>query len=115
MASIYVLIVEDEPLIGMAMSALVVEAGGEPHGPFMTLKDALDAAHTAEPLHCALLDCNLGPDSSWPVADVLAKRGVAFAFTSGGAQIEPRFAGRPVFTKPIDEEKVKAFIQQHRR
>ena len=54
---------------------------------------------------------------SWPIADILATRGVPFAFTSGkGAKdIEPRFAGRPVFTKPVDDSTLKTFILQHKR
>lgn len=115
MTSLRVLIVEDEPLIGAAMEMLVEELGGSVAGPFMNLRDGLAAATSGERIDCALLDCNLGRDMSWPIADALAERRVPFAFTSGkGAKdIEPRFAGRPVFTKPVDDAKLKTFIQQH--
>jgi CheY-like chemotaxis protein len=115
MASLRVMIVEDEPLIGAAMEMLVEDLGGSVFGPFMNLRDGLAAAESGEVVNCALLDCNLAREMSWPIADALAARGVPFAFTSGkGAKdIEPRFAGRPVFTKPVDDSKLKTFILQH--
>jgi DNA-binding response OmpR family regulator len=115
MASLRVMIVEDEPLIGAAMEMLVEEIGGTVLGPFLNLRDGLAAAAAGEHADCALLDCNLGKDMSWPIADALAERGVPFAFTSGkGAKdIEPRFFSRPIFTKPVDESKLKKFIEQH--
>lgn len=117
MASLRVMIVEDEPLIGAAMEMLVEDLGGTVLGPFMNLGDGLAAASSGEPVDCALLDCNLGRDMSWPIADALAERRVPFAFTSGkGAKdIEPRFADRPIFTKPVDDARLKKFIQQYVR
>jgi hypothetical protein len=115
MISLTVMIVEDEPLIGAAMEMLVEDIGGVAFGPFMTLHDALAGLDAGRRFHCALLDCNLGKDACWPIADILAQRGIPFAFTSGKGvrDIEPRFHDRPVFMKPIDESKVKAFLEQH--
>ena len=118
MSSVRVMIVEDEPLIGAAMEMLVEDLGGQVVGPFMHLREAVAAAESGEIFDCALLDCNLAKgEMSWPIADVLVSRGVPFAFTSGkGARdIEPRFAGRPVFTKPVEDAKVKGFILQYAR
>ena len=118
MSSVRVMIVEDEPLISAAMEMLVEELGGQVVGPFMNVGEAVAASQAGETFDCALLDCNLARgEMSWPIADVLASRGVPFAFTSGkGAKdIEPRFAGRPVFTKPVDDSTLKTFILQHKR
>lgn len=117
MVSLRVMIVEDEPLIGAAMEMFVQDLGGEVLGPYMNLRDGLAAAESAGQVDCALLDCNLGRDVSWPIADRLAQRNVPFAFTSGKGlkDIEPRFTGRPVFIKPVDESKLKVFILQHAR
>ncbi len=114
-ASVRVMIVEDEPLIGAAMEMLVEDLGGQVLGPYMSLREGLAAAETEENVDCALLDCNLAREMSWPIADILAAKGVPFAFTSGkGAKdIEPRFAGRPVFTKPVDDSKLAKFILEH--
>lgn len=109
-----VMIVEDEPLIGMMMEALVSDIGGETLGPYATVASALAAAETLDQIDVALLDCNLGKEASWPVADVLAARGVPFAFSSGQAkkEIAERFAGRPVFAKPVDEQKLRRFLRR---
>lgn len=114
MTSFTVMIVEDEPLIGAAMEMLVEDLGGATHGPFMTLKDGLAGLDSGQAFDCALLDCNLGREASWPIADILAQRGIPFAFTSGKGlrDIEPRFHDRPIFIKPVDESKVKAFLLQ---
>ena len=63
----------------------------------------------------AILDVYLAGRNSYAVAETLRQRGVPFAFTSGkGAKdIEPRFFSRPIFTKPVDESKLKKFIEQH--
>lgn len=107
-----VLILEDEPLIAMSMEALVEDEGWAVVGPFSVVADAVAAITAGAAVDCALLDCNLGGLPSWPVADALAARNIPFAFTSGqsAADIEPRFADRPSFTKPIDEGKVKRFL-----
>ncbi len=117
MTSFRVMIVEDEPLIGAAMEMLVEDLGGRVFGPFMNLREGLVAAESGEQVDCALLDCNLAREMSWPIADILVSRGVPFAFTSGKGvkDIEPRFAGRPVFTKPVDDSTLKTFILQHKR
>lgn len=117
MTSLTVLIVEDEPLIGAAMEMLVEDLGGAVVGPFMTVSAGLSGLEKAGQIDCALLDCNLGRETSSPIADALVARGVPFAFTSGkGIQdIEPRFRDRPVFAKPVDEAKLKGFLQGHAR
>lgn len=107
------MIVEDEPLIAAAMQMLVEDIGGVVSGPHMTLADGLAAAGNGKPLDCALLDCNLGREASWPIAQKLAERGVPFAFTSGKgpSDIDPRFSDRPIFAKPVDESRLKNFLE----
>lgn len=110
---LHVLIVEDEPLIGAAMQMLVEDIGGVVSGPHVTLADGLAAVSNGMQIDCALLDCNLGRERSWPIAETLAARGVPFAFTSGKGvgEIDPRFADRPVFSKPVDESRLKIFLE----
>ena len=109
----HVLIVEDEPLIGAAMQMLAEDIGATVSGPHVTLAEGLAAVGNDSRIDCALLDCNLGRETSWQIAEELAARAVPFAFTSGKGvgDIDPRFAGRPVFSKPVDEAKVKAFLE----
>ncbi len=113
MSSVQVLVVEDEPLIAMSMEMLVEDLGWSVLGPFDDVDTVLKAINSGARVDCALLDCNLKGKAAWPVAEALESKGVPFAFTSGqGARdIDPRFAGRPIFTKPVDEELVKRFLK----
>lgn len=117
MPSLRVMIVEDEPLIAMAMEMLVEDVGGELTGSYGTVKDALAAIAATPRVDVALLDCNLGKEPAWAVAEALAARKTPFAFTSGQGvkDIDKRFADRPVFAKPVDEEKLKRFLRQYSR
>jgi CheY-like chemotaxis protein len=107
-----VLILEDEPLIAMSMEALIEDQGWSVVGPFSKVAGALVEIAGGASIDCALLDCNLGGEPSWAVADALAQRNIPFAFTSGQSSkdIDPRFADRTTFTKPVDEAKLKRFL-----
>lgn len=118
MASLYVMIVEDEPLIAMAMEMLVQdEEGGVALGPHGAVTPALAEIEKGGRIDVAMLDCNLGKDASWPVADALVARGIPFVFTTGqgGKDIPDRFHDRPAFPKPVDDEKLKRFIRRYSR
>jgi CheY-like chemotaxis protein len=117
MSSLNVMIVEDEPIISMAMEMLVEDMGGSVAGTFAAVGPAVAAIEAGMRVDVALLDCNIGKDHSWPVADALAARGIPFAFSSGkGVQdIVERFADRPVFAKPVDDERLKRFLRQFAR
>lgn len=108
-----VLILEDEMLLQMQMEMLVEDLGFQVVGPHAAVAPAM-ADVMADKVDCALLDVNLRGETSWAVADALAAKGVAFALTSGNnaADLEPRFAGRPVFIKPVDENRVKKFLSE---
>jgi hypothetical protein len=49
----------------------------------------------------------------YPAARKLASRGVPFAFVSARATdgIDPAFADRPLIPKPMDERRVKGWLQ----
>ena len=51
-------------------------------GPFDSVKSALTAART-EPLDAAVLDVNLNGAKVYPVAEMLASRGIPFLLLSG--------------------------------
>ena len=66
-------------------------------------------------LNGAVLDCNLGGEKVWPVADALVERKVPFVFSTGygAAGVDPRFAGRPVLAKPYSVRNLeRALIPQ---
>ena len=81
-ARLRVLVVEDEPLIGMDIEDAVEGLGHEVVGPITELDEALDLA-TIAALSCAILDINILGGNSYPVADMLLKREVPVLLLSG--------------------------------
>ena len=77
-----VLVVEDEPLIGMDIEDAVEGLGHEVVGPIAELDKALDLAADAS-LDCAILDINIRGGLSYPVADILINRGLPVLLLSG--------------------------------
>lgn len=74
-ARLRVLVVEDEPLIGMDIEDAVEGLGHEVVGPIAELDEALDLA-TIAAFGCAILDINILGGHSYPVADILLRRGL---------------------------------------
>lgn len=109
-AGFRVLVVEDEPLIGMDIECAVERLGFEPVGPIAELGQAMDLAANAV-LGCAILDVNIIGGTSYPVADMLLARGVPVMFLSGYNKLtfpkrfqeEPRLA-KPYTAEQLDEE-----------
>jgi DNA-binding response OmpR family regulator len=103
-----ILVVEDEALIAMDLEWTLRERGCEVVGPVATLADAVHAAATEHPLDGAILDVNLGHERVFPVADVLADRGVPFMFLTGYEReiLPARHRGRTVLAKPYRTEEL---------
>jgi len=88
-ARLRVLVVEDEPLIGMDIENAVEGLGHEVVGPIAVLDEALDLA-TIGAVGCAILDINIRGGDSYPVADILLKRGLpVLLLSSYGEQTLP--------------------------
>jgi CheY-like chemotaxis protein len=100
-ANLRILVLEDEPLIGMATSDLIEELGHSVVGPFFNL--AATRAALAGELDAAILDVNLGKDEAYPIAEELAGRGIPFVFMTGyGPEtLDKRFRQYPVLQKPV--------------
>jgi len=97
-----VLIVEDDFFIAMELESIFSDAGGEVVGLCRTVKDALVSAK-AEDLAVAILDFQMGEETTVGVAQILAGRQVPFAFYTGHAEIEPLCTNWPeckVVSKP---------------
>lgn len=61
----------------------------------------------------ALLDVDLGHETSFGFAERLAGQGIAFGFVSGydeGADFPPALRARARLSKPFDEEMLRAFL-----
>lgn len=79
----------------------------------MRLPDALKGA-TELTFDLAILDVNLDGHQSFPVAEVLTRRGIPFAFATGygSAGLEDPFKGRPVLPKPFLQADLERLVAQ---
>jgi DNA-binding NtrC family response regulator len=107
-----VLIVEDETLVSMLMEDILMDFGCVVIGPVARLEDALKSAREEEAIDIALLDVNLAGKRSFPIADILAERGVPFIFVSGYGEhaLEAPHQDRPVIQKPFSPEAIADVI-----
>ena len=108
-----VLVVEDETLISMLFEDILADLNCEVVGPALNLRQAMDLAQTAE-MDAAVLDVNLGGDPIFPVAEILARRGVPLVFSSGyGADGLPdQWQDQPTLPKPFTSDEVAAVLQR---
>jgi CheY-like chemotaxis protein len=98
-----VLVVEDETLVAMMLEEMLQELNCSVLGPAGDLAEAMGFAEKAE-FDLALLDVSLRRTPSFPVAEILQKRGIPFAFMTGyGAQDFPAaYQQLPRLSKPFD-------------
>jgi CheY-like chemotaxis protein len=108
-----ILVVEDEALVAMLVEDALLDAGATVLGPAATVSEALALLEREPaPPHAAVLDLNLAGETSTPVADVLASRGVPFVVATGyGASGLPAgHAQVPVLAKPYDPDELTAAL-----
>jgi DNA-binding response OmpR family regulator len=107
-----ILVVEDEAMIGMMMEDFLDALGYRLHGVAGTLADACDMAR-GDGIDAAVVDCNLLGEKAWPVAEILAERGIPFAFATGGStdDVPTAFAGRPALAKPYTIGSVERVLE----
>ncbi|WP_159994643.1 HWE histidine kinase domain-containing protein [Roseomonas sp. 18066] len=108
-----ILVVEDEPMIGAALTAMLVQFGCSVAGPVTGLETALKRVLEAtEPFDLALVDVNLNGRESFPVAELLAGRGVPVIYLTGYAELpEERLAlAAGMLRKPVDPRELQTAI-----
>lgn len=112
LAGLRVLVVEDEMMVSMLIEDMLGDLGCHVVGPAARLDEALSLAHTAE-LDCAVLDVNLGGQSTFPVADLLCEKGAPFAFATGYGDAGLRDVDRasPVLQKPFREVDLRRVLE----
>ena len=96
-----VLVVEDDALLALDIVRLLEDAGLEVVGPATSVAKALRLIgdHGCD---VAVLDVNLGKETSEPIACELQARGTPFVVLSGysSEQHPPGLRGAPVLSKP---------------
>lgn len=104
------LLVEDNVIIAMEAEHMLLGLG---FGNVVTTSSVAAAAKAIENTEFAfgLLDINLGSETSMPIADSLAAKGVPFVFASGygdGADLPEAHADVPVVTKPYSADLLRS-------
>jgi CheY-like chemotaxis protein len=106
-----ILLVEDEVMIAIHMEDLVADLGHEVAATASGLAEALDLARRCD-IDLAILDVNLAGAMSFPVADVLAHRGVPYVFATGygSSAVLPPYNEHLIVRKPISRRELDRAI-----
>ncbi|TCF96656.1 response regulator [Paraburkholderia strydomiana] len=102
-----VLVVEDDYMVAQAVMALLEDAGIHVVGPIGWVDEVLSfLGEHADAFDCAVLDVDLHGETSYPVMDALAARGIRFVLTTGyGADaLDSRYSHYARCEKPIDRD-----------
>ena len=97
-----ILIVEDEMLVAMNIEDMLLDLGHEVAGLAGRLDAAMALAREAE-FDLAMLDVNLAGETSFPVAAILADRGIPFLFATGYGMkgVAEEYRSYPILQKPF--------------
>lgn len=106
-----ILIVEDDPLIGLDLS-IELEDAGFAVAPTVVKALTLFRDHGCD---LAILDVNLGRETSAPIAATLAAARVPFIAVTGYAidQCPQEFASAPLLSKPFQTARLLAEMKRH--
>lgn len=94
-----VLVVEDEPLVAMALEDMLADLGVQVIGPAADAASAL-ALLEGESVDAAVLDVNLGDHRSDAVADWLSARRIPFVLATGYGTASSGTDARAILIKP---------------
>ena len=107
-----ILVVEDNALLALSLDEILREVGAVVAGPAATL-DAAELLAAENDLSAALLDIRLNGDEVWPVARILASKGVPFVFCTGHFDrtcLPVEWSERPILTKPARAHQIIAAL-----
>lgn len=106
-------IVEDETLVLFNLEDILTDLGCIVVGQAMRLSEAERLAESVDRPDCAILDVNIGGKPVFPVAEVLARRGVPIIFATGygAAGLPEEWRHFPVIVKPYSREDVERALQ----
>lgn len=98
-----VLVVEDESMICLLLEDMLQDLGCKVVGTACSFQRALELAEREEGIDVAILDVNLGGQLVFPVADVLARRGIALLFATGAGAggLPAHWQGHSSVQKPV--------------
>ena len=108
-----ILIVEDEFLVAMLLEDLLTEMGHQVIGTFAQVDEAMKFANQAD-VNFAILDINLAGATSFPVAEILRRRGIPFLFASGygSTGLASPFENELTLQKPYEPAELERVIAE---
>jgi CheY-like chemotaxis protein len=109
-----VCVVEDNPIIAMDTSEMLVDLGYTVDGPYHSLKAATNGCQACN-FDCALLDVNLGRgETSEAIALLLRDRQVPFAFVSAydASLIAYREEAEECVAKPVTPHSLEKIVSK---
>jgi len=108
-----ILLVEDEMMLLMLIESMLGELGSQSVSAAATVRQALELIN-GQVFDAAMLDVNLNGETSFPVADALAARGIPFLFSTGYGidGLTERFRDRPVLKKPFQYEELSGMFER---
>jgi CheY-like chemotaxis protein len=106
-----VLVVEDQTLLGIYIGDLLADLGCTAVGPFCSVATTVPAV-LKEPLDAALLDVYLADESVEPIAQILERRGIPYAFVTGYGRdhLPAEMRARPYLNKPFTDGEIGALV-----
>jgi DNA-binding response OmpR family regulator len=106
-----ILVVEDQTLLGIYIGDLLADIGCEAVGPFCSVATGVPTA-LREPLDAALLDLFLADESVEPIAQILERRGIPYAFITayGRGHLPENMQHRPYLNKPFTDGEIGALV-----
>jgi len=106
-----ILVVEDEMLVLMQIEMALEDLGCSAVCAAASVAEAA-AILVGESFDAAMLDVNLGGEKSYPVADMLIRRSIPFAFSTGYGDLGDRtdLYDRPMLRKPYAHADLEAVL-----
>ena len=107
------LVVEDEYLIRMLLEDMLADLGYDVAAAVGSIAEASEVAANGD-FSAAILDVNVDGREIYPVADILAKRGVPFVFVTGYGErsLGEPYRDRPALQKPFQIEQLKSALDE---
>jgi CheY-like chemotaxis protein len=108
-----ILLVEDSPVVAPFTVDLLTELGCNVVGSAPNIAAARELIER-ETIDAALLDVHIRGERVFPMCELLDRKGVPFALTSGYAdwQVPDKWADRPRLQKPYRIDDVKAVLTE---
>ena len=112
LSDLKVLLVEDQLIIAMDVESMLADAGFGVVETATSASEALDRLKSFRP-DVAVLDVNLGDETSLPVAEALRRNDIPFVFATGygdSSMIPGAFSAIDVVRKPYDAKTLKQAV-----